>query len=54
MVGLHVEDTSRCTLACPLCERTVFMEKFGKKNFRIADLCQDTRPDYCVFNCGKC
>lgn len=39
MVGLHVEATSRCTLACPRCERTVFMEKFGKKNFRIADLC---------------
>ena len=38
MVGLHIEATSRCTLACPRCERTVFMEKFGKKNFDIVDL----------------
>jgi len=38
MVELHVEATSRCTLACPRCERTVFMEKFGKKNFNIVDL----------------
>jgi MoaA/NifB/PqqE/SkfB family radical SAM enzyme len=38
MVGLHVEATSRCTLACPRCERTVFMEKFGKKNLKILDL----------------
>ena len=38
MVGLHVEATTRCTLACPRCERTTFMERFGKKNFKIQDL----------------
>ena len=38
MVSLHVEPTSRCTLACPRCERTVFLDKFGKKNFSIDDL----------------
>ena len=35
MVGLHVEATRRCTLACPRCERTTFIDKFGKKNFSI-------------------
>lgn len=38
MVSLHVEPTSRCTLGCPRCERTIFLDKFGKKNFRILDL----------------
>ena len=38
MVSLHVESTSRCTLACPRCERTIFLEKFGRKNFSIQDL----------------
>ena len=38
MVSLHVEATSRCTLACPRCERTTFLNKFGKKSFGINDL----------------
>lgn len=38
MVDLHVEATSRCTLACPRCERTTFIDKFGKNNFAIHDL----------------
>lgn len=38
MVDLHVEPTSRCTLACPRCERTTFIDKFGKDNFSIDDL----------------
>jgi|SRR6056300_1571327 len=38
MVDLHVEATSRCTLACPRCERTTFIDKFGKNNFTIQDL----------------
>jgi len=38
LVSLHVESTSRCTLACPRCERTIFLEKFGRKNFSIQDL----------------
>ena len=38
MVSLHVEATSRCTLACPRCERTTFLNKFGKKSFGIKDL----------------
>jgi MoaA/NifB/PqqE/SkfB family radical SAM enzyme len=38
MVTLHVEPTSRCTLGCPRCERTTFIDKFGKNNFAIQDL----------------
>ena len=38
MVGLHVEATSRCTLLCPRCERTTFIDKFGKNNFSIDDI----------------
>lgn len=38
MVSLHIEPTSRCTLACPRCERTTFLEKFGKNKFSIDDL----------------
>jgi len=38
LVSLHIEPTSRCTLACPRCERTTFMERFGKKNFAINDI----------------
>lgn len=36
--SLHVEATSRCTLGCPRCERTNFIDKFGKNNFAINDL----------------
>jgi MoaA/NifB/PqqE/SkfB family radical SAM enzyme len=26
---MHIEPTSRCTLACPACPRTIIVEKFG-------------------------
>jgi MoaA/NifB/PqqE/SkfB family radical SAM enzyme len=32
MVSFHVEPTSRCTLECPLCDRTWFYETFKKRN----------------------
>lgn len=38
MVSLHIEPTTRCTLACSTCERTTFINKFGKKNFAINDI----------------
>lgn len=38
MISLHLEPTTRCTLACPRCERTVLIDKFGKKNFGIHDI----------------
>ena len=36
--SLHIEPTSRCTLACPRCARTVMLETFGKKALPIVDL----------------
>lgn len=30
-VTWHIEPTSKCTLACPLCDRTWFFEKFKKR-----------------------
>ena len=39
IAALHVEATSRCTLACPKCERTILLDKFGKKKaLKIQDL----------------
>jgi MoaA/NifB/PqqE/SkfB family radical SAM enzyme len=35
---LHIEPTTRCTLGCPRCGRTVLLEKFGKKSLSIIDL----------------
>ena len=32
MVSFHIEPTSKCTLACPLCDRTWFYETFKKRN----------------------
>jgi MoaA/NifB/PqqE/SkfB family radical SAM enzyme len=32
MFNFHIEPTSKCTLECPLCDRTWFYEKFGKRN----------------------
>ena len=36
--SLHIEPTSRCTLGCPRCARTVMLETFGKKALPIIDL----------------
>lgn len=32
--GLHIELTTICTLKCPRCARTMFIDKFGNKNFK--------------------
>jgi len=32
MVSFHIEPTSKCTLECPLCDRTWFYETFNKRN----------------------
>ena len=32
MVNFHVEPTSKCTLECPLCDRTWFYETFKKRS----------------------
>ena len=31
MASLHIEPTSKCTLECPLCDRTWFYETFKKR-----------------------
>ena len=36
--GFHIEPTNRCVLACAACERTLFRNKFGDKNWHNADL----------------
>lgn len=36
--GLHIEPTSRCTLRCSKCARTVMLDKFGKKSLPLTDL----------------
>ena len=32
MVNFHIEPTSKCTLECPLCDRTWFYETFKRRN----------------------
>lgn len=32
MVNFHIEPTSKCTLECPLCDRTWFYDTFKKRN----------------------
>ena len=38
MVSFHIEPTSKCTLECPLCDRTWFYEKFKKRNLHEIDI----------------
>ena len=36
--GLHIELTNKCYLKCPKCPRTLFIDKFGIKNWENYDL----------------
>lgn len=36
--GLHIEPTTICTLKCPRCARTMFIDKFGQKKFKNHNL----------------
>lgn len=38
MVKFHVEPTSKCTLECPLCDRTWFYNKFKKRLIHEIDI----------------
>jgi MoaA/NifB/PqqE/SkfB family radical SAM enzyme len=38
MVSFHIEPTSKCTLECPLCDRTWFYETFKKRNLHEIDV----------------
>ena len=42
MDSLHIEPTSRCTVKCPLCPRTILIKDFGKKFLPIEDIDIDT------------
>ena len=36
--GLHLEPTNKCTLKCPRCPRTSFIDTFGMKSWKNEDL----------------
>ena len=36
--GLHIELTNKCTLKCPRCARTTFIDTFGNKKWRNVDI----------------
>lgn len=38
MVNFHIEPTSKCTLECPLCDRTWFYETFKKRSLHEIDV----------------
>lgn len=50
---LHIEPTTRCTLGCPRCGRTVMLEKFGKKSLPIIDLDPDTLDNFIDVNLDR-
>ena len=58
MKQLHLEPTTRCTLACPRCERTVLINKFGKMfaqtDINIQDLDKFINvPVDTIYMCGN-
>ena len=38
MADFHIETTSKCTLECPLCDRTWFEKKFKKRLLHEIDV----------------
>ena len=56
MVSFHIEPTSKCTLECPLCDRTWFYETFKKRNLHeinIEHLVNFVGPNAKVSLCGN-
>lgn len=56
MVNFHVEPTSKCTLECPLCDRTWFYETFKKRKLheiKIEHLVNFVGPNADVNMCGN-
>ena len=56
MPSFHIEPTSKCTLECPLCDRTWFYEKFKKRllhEINIKNLVNFVGPNAEVFMCGN-
>jgi len=42
LTGFHLEPTNRCVLGCSACERTQFLERFGRKAWHNYDLDLDS------------
>jgi MoaA/NifB/PqqE/SkfB family radical SAM enzyme len=56
MVSFHIETTSKCTLECPLCDRTWFYETFKKRNLHeinIDHLVSFVGPNANIEMCGN-
>ena len=56
MASFHVEATSKCTLECPLCDRTWFYETFKKRNLHeinIKHLVDFVGPNADIEMCGN-
>ena len=56
MVSFHIEPTSKCTLECPLCDRTWFYETFKRRNLHeinIDHLVDFVGPNADIYMCGN-
>ena len=56
MVDFHIEPTSKCTLECPLCDRTWFYEKFKKRllhEIHVDNIVNFVGPNAVVSMCGN-
>jgi MoaA/NifB/PqqE/SkfB family radical SAM enzyme len=40
--GLHIELTNKCTLKCPRCARTTFIDKFGTRPWKNYEIDKET------------
>lgn len=50
MPSLHIEPTSRCTVKCPLCPRTILINDYGKKFLPIEDIDVDALDQFLYGN----
>lgn len=46
ITGFHLEPTNRCVLACSACERTQFIDQFGRKAWTNQDLDLDSLQQF--------
>ena len=56
MVSFHIEPTSKCTLECPLCDRTWFYETFKKRNLHevnVNNIIKFVGPNAKITLCGN-
>jgi len=56
MVSFHIEPTSKCTLECPLCDRTWFYETFKRRNLHeinVSHIIEFITTGSKVYLCGN-